>query len=130
MHPIEMLILALAMIAQGAVAEAQETKIKIIRIPEVSRKNATTYNRICNPLIPVRSSKGKAVALRVRCMSNASGQVKEWDEAWTAYPQEGGTLVWRKAVIQEPRVKKKAPVESRKKKKKLFSFQKIYEYAI
>ena len=114
MNPLEMLVLALAMIAQTAATEVKAEKTTL----DLTAPNVIIQVTMCNPLVPTSGSRKRATVF-IRCITND----RQWDEGWTARPERGGVLVWR-AIIAGPQRHMKLPPTSKKQKqsKEIFDF--------
>ncbi len=120
MNPLEMLVIALAMLAQTAATEVKAEKTTL------AAPTAMVRITMCDPAVKVRQSK-KPVGLFVRCMTNT----RQWEEGWTALPERGGMLIWRGIVAgpQQPRKILPRPKKQRQSDE-IFDFDDSFEAEI
>ena len=114
MNPLEMLVLAVAMIAQTAATEVKAEKATL----DLTAPNVIIEVTVCNPLVPTSGSRKPAMVF-IRCITID----RQWDEGWTARPERGGVLVWRAFIASPQRSMKLPPVpEKQKQSKEIFDF--------
>ena len=114
MNPLEMLVLAVAMIAQTAATEVKAEKATL----DLTAPNVIIEVTVCNPLVPTSGSRKRAEVF-IRCITID----RQWDEGWTARPERGGVLVWRAFIASPQRSMKLPPVpEKQKQSKEIFDF--------
>lgn len=114
MNPLEMLVIALVMIAQSTAANVEKENITL----DLTASNVIVELTMCNPLIPTNRTQRRARVF-VRCITND----RQWNEGWTARPEQGGVLVWRAFVASPQRHMKLPPTpEKQKQSKEIFDF--------
>jgi len=122
MTSLEMLVIAVAMIAQGAVADVKKEDAAMnLTSPTVMVKTT-----VCDSAVKVVQTK-KPIMHFVRCMTND----RQWEEGWTAWPQHGGVLAWRGIVAGPHQPRKVLPRPKKQKHSdEIFNLKKQYETEI
>lgn len=122
MNPLEMLIISLAMIAQGAVADVKKEDVTV----NLTSPTAMVKMTVCDPAVKVVQTK-KPIMHFVRCMTNK----RQWEEGWTAWPQHGGVLIWRGIVAGPHQPRKVLPRPKKQKQSdEIFDLKRQYETEI
>lgn len=120
MNPLEMLVIAMAMIAQTAATEVKAEKTTL----GLTAPTAMVRLTMCDPAVKVRQAK-KPVGVFVRCMTNT----RQWEEGWTALPERGGILVWR-GIVAGPQQPRKVLPRPKKQSDEIFDFDNNFEAEI
>lgn len=114
MNPLEMLVIAMAMLGQTAVAEAKTENATL----DLTAPNVIIEVSMCNPLVPTSGSRKRARVF-IRCITID----RQWDEGWTARPERGGVLIWRAFIASPQRSMKLPPApEKQKQSEEIFDF--------